>query len=230
MGINAPDHGGDPESGKKNLKTKFYQVHWYMNPLMFWLEVLIDSSCLEQQVFDLAYITEVDPLWADDEATFVLNPDAALFTNIIAQAACMGDCVAATAGMPLNELFWCVGCQGSMYPLTGWVGSVYGGVQASSLLVARFTNKMHREFLIWAGGGSDGLCGYYPQPLMDKQNYKFQMVYPVRQTEKIAGKCCQPFGRSDILWGAGKEFPYTGEDFSYQIFRQRTCCQGKSIQ
>jgi conjugal transfer pilus assembly protein TraU len=52
------------------------------------------------------------------------------------------------------------------------------------------------------------------------------MLYPVPQTSKIAGKCCQPLGRSTILWGAGKEFPFEGEDFSYQIFRKRNCCQG----
>ena len=61
---------------------------------------------------------------------------------------------------------------------------------------------------------------------MDKTGYKYNMLYPVRQTEKIAGRCCQPFGRSTILWGAGKEIPFIGEDFAYQIFRKRNCCQG----
>jgi conjugal transfer pilus assembly protein TraU len=223
-GIDAPAHTRNVQ--KSTTKSSFYQVHWYVNPLMFWLEVLIDNGCLEQNVFDLAYLTEVDPLWNDSEMTFILNPDVSLFTSIVAQAACAVDCVAATAGFPLNELFWCAGCQGSMYPLSGWVGSHVGGVQASSLLAQRFTNKMHREGLIWAASGSDGMCGFYPQPLMDKTNYKYQMLYPVRQTEKINGRCCQPYGRTTTIWGAGKEFPYKGEDFSYQVFRKRDCCQG----
>lgn len=46
------------------------------------------------------------------------------------------------------------------------------------------------------------------------------------QTKKIAGKCCQPLGRSTTLWGAGREFPFEGEDFAYQVFRKRNCCQG----
>lgn len=227
VGIDAPAHGRSrKDSGSK---ASFYQVHWYINPIMFWLEVLIDNSCLEQGVFDLAYFTEVDPLWSDSQLTFIINPDVALFTNLPAQAACAADCAAATAGFPLNELFWCAGCQGSMYPLDGWVGTHLGGVQASTLLTQRMTNKMHREGLIWAASGSDGLCGYYVQPIMDKSNYKMQMIYPVRATEKINGKCCQTFGRSTTIWGAGKEFPYRGEDFAYQLFRKRDCCQGVSI-
>ena len=31
------------------------------------------------------------------------------------------------------------------------------------------------------------MCGYYPQPIMDKTNYKFQLTYPVAQTTKIVG-------------------------------------------
>ena len=45
--------------------------------------------------FDLAYLTEVDPLWNDDELTLILNPDAVLFANPVAIAACAADCVAA---------------------------------------------------------------------------------------------------------------------------------------
>jgi conjugal transfer pilus assembly protein TraU len=224
VGIDAPAHGRSLKKG--NTKSSFYHAHWYINPLLFWLEVLIDNGCLEQNVFDLGYFTEVDPLWSDSELTFILNPDASLFTSIIAQAACAADCVAASAGFPLNEIFWCAGCQGSMYPLDGWVGAHVGGVQASSLLTQRMTNKMHREGLIWAASGDDGLCGFYPQPLMDKRNYKNQMVYPVRNTQKWNGKCCHPFGRTTTIWQSGKEIPYIGEDFAYQIFRKRDCCQG----
>lgn len=79
---------------------------------------------------------------------------------------------------------------------------------------------------MWAASGDDGLCGYYIQPVMDKTNYKYHMLYPVPQTRKINGKCCQPLGRSEIKWGAGREFPFAGEDFAYQIFRKRNCCQG----
>jgi conjugal transfer pilus assembly protein TraU len=224
VGIVAPPHGR--EARIDQTRKSFYQAHWYANPIMYWLEVLADDNCLEGGVFDLAYITEVDPLWASSEASFIVNPDVGLFTNLLAQAACAADCVAATAGFPLNSLFWCAGCQGNMYPLVGWVTSHIGGAQASSLLMQRMTNKLHREGAMWGASGDDGLCGYYPQPLMDKTDYKAQMIYPVSATDKHDGKCCTPYGRSTVVWQAGKEFPYAGEDFAYQIFRKRDCCQG----
>ncbi|HRZ62856.1 MAG TPA: TraU family protein, partial [Rubrivivax sp.] len=61
---------------------------------------------------------------------------------------------------------------------------------------------------------------------MDKTHYKLQMVYPVPATAKEAGQCCQPYGRTTMIWGAGKSYPVSGEDFAYQIFRKRNCCAG----
>lgn len=219
-GINAPAHA-------QSRNGSFYQVHWYISPLMFWLEVMLDNNCLEQNVFDMSYMTELDPMWSDSELTFLINPDAILFANPIAQAACAADCVLATAGFPNNQLFWCAGCQGSMYPLNGWVGSHIGGVQASTLLMQRMINKMHREGLMWGAHGKDGQCSFYPIPIMDKRAYKSQMLYPIPNTKKdLLGRCCSPLGRSTVISGAGKEFPFKGEDFSYMIFRKRDCCQG----
>jgi len=228
-GIDAPAHTQTAKTEGKS-KNSFYQVHWYTSPLLFWLEVLADNSCAEGGTFDLAYFTELDPLWADSEATFLINPEVALFSNPVTQAVCAADCVASTAGFPLTELFWCAGCQGSMYPLNGYVQAHIGGVQASSLLVQRMTNKLHRELLIWGAAGEQGLCNYYPEILMNKRNYKMQMIYPKAWTDKIAGKCCSPYGRSTAVWGSGREYPYKGEDFAYQIFRKRDCCSGVTPQ
>lgn len=219
-GIAAPAHV------QKRGGNSFYQAHWYVSPLIYWLEVILDNPCLEQGVFDLVYFTELDPLWADSELSFIINPDAILFANPLAQAACAADCVAATAGFPLQELFWCAGCQGSMYPLNGWVGSHVSGVQASTLIMQRLTAKMHRQLLIWGAHGKAGQCGYYPIPLMDKRSYKTQMTYPIPNTQKEAGRCCSTMGRTTTVSGSGKEFPYKGEDFAYMLFRKRDCCQG----
>jgi conjugal transfer pilus assembly protein TraU len=207
-------------------RNSFYHVHWYTNPILYWLEVLLDFPCLEQGALDLVYLTEVDPLWADDELTAILNPEAVLFANAPAKAACAADCVASSAGLGIASLFWCAGCQGSIYPMSGHVATHIGGVQASALLTQRMTAKMHRQLATFTGAGAAGLCGYYMQPIMDKTHYKLQMVYPVPNTQKDAGQCCQPYGRTTMIWGAGKSFPVTGEDFSYQIFRKRNCCAG----
>jgi len=205
-------------------RNSFYHVHWYTNPILSWLEVLLDFPCLEKGTLDLVYLTEVDPLWADDELAAILNPEAVLFANAPAKAACAADCIAATAGSGIANLFWCAGCQGSIYPMTGHVATHIGAVQASVLLTQRMTAKMHRQLATWDGAGSAALCGYQAQPIMDKTHYKLQMVYPIPNTRKDGGTCCQPYGRTTTVWGAGREFPVAGEDFSYQIFRKRNCC------
>ncbi|MBL8999096.1 MAG: TraU family protein, partial [Gemmatimonadetes bacterium] len=178
-GIPAPEAArftrpeGDGDGGS------FYQAHFYVNPVMYWLDVVTDFPCLERGSFDLAYLTEVDPLWNDDELTLLLNPDAVLFANPVAIAACAADCVAATVGFGLNTLFWCAGCQGSIYPMNGHVATHIGGVQASTLLTQRMAAKMHRQLATFDGAGTAGLCGLYPRPILDKTHYKMQMVYPV---------------------------------------------------
>lgn len=226
-GIRAPE--GEVRVQADLTKQSSYQVHWYADPLLYWLEVVLDNPCLETGSFDIAYITEVDPTWNDDELTMLLNPETFLFGNPIAQAACAGDCVLASAGFGSDALFWCAGCNGSIYPFNGHVQAHVSHVQASSLLVQRMTAKMHRELVTWGTAGSDGLCGVYPQPVMRKNQYKYQMLYPVAQTSKINGKCCQPYGRTTAIWGAGKSYPYKGEDFAYEIFRKKNCCMGVGV-
>jgi conjugal transfer pilus assembly protein TraU len=188
---------------------------------------------MESAEFDLAYLTELDALWADDEAAFVLNPEAVIFSNPVAQLACAADCIAATAGFPLTPLFWCAGCQGGMYPLTGHVESntvASSGIAASVLVAQRMLYKMHRQGLLMGttyNGSSYSLCAKYPMPILLKGQYKTQLMYPIPETSGAGPAhpyCCQPLGRSTMLWGLGKEFPVSGEDFSYLIWRKRDCC------
>ena len=217
-----PKNKGSVSTGggsHRGLKHSFYQVHWYVYPVIYWLELLVDFICLEKASFDVAYLTELDPFWNDDETSFILHPEAILFGNPIAQAACAADCLAASSGFPLDPLFWCGGCQGSLYPFTGSISAHVGGVQASLLATQRMIAKLHRELLLWGYMGEAGLCGKYPMPVIKKSQYKTQMVYPIPSTNH-----CEPLGRSEMIWGSGKEFPYQGEDFGYLIWRKRSCC------
>ena len=93
-------------------------------------------------------------------------------------------------------------------------------------MAQRLTAKMHRELIAWGWHGQAGLCGPYFEPVMDKTAYKTQLTYPIPATDKEGGKCCQPFGRTTVTWGAGKEYPVQGEDFAFMLFRKRNCCVG----
>lgn len=221
-----PDPLNAPRGLRKATDTgyAFLHAHWYTAPLMYILQVLLDyDTCLEEGSLDVAYMTELDPLWNDSELTQILNPDIFLFANPVAQAACAADCIAATAGFPVQELFWCAGCQGSLYPLTGQIAHASGGVSSAALIMQRMSAKLHRELLVWGTWGQAGTCGVFPQPLMDKRAYKSQLLSPAA-TDKIDGKCCQPFGRTTQTYGLGKELPLGQQDFSFLVFRKRNCC------
>jgi conjugal transfer pilus assembly protein TraU len=244
MGINNNAMGTstmEPGNAHGN-RTTFRHAHWYINPAMGLLQILLDSKCLEPRGFDIAYLSEIDPTHIDEELERILNPESFLFGNIVSQLACSADCVTSTIGFGSNLLYWCGGCQGSVYPMTGFMPNTYGGVQASSLMVHKVTAKLHRMLTQWSAAGNAGMCSYIPQINMDKRQYKYSMIYPSSQssgdtsTYSSAGtatpaqsssfnRCCQPYGRTTVLWGAMREIPITGEDFAYAIFRKRDCCQ-----
>lgn len=210
----------------RSTNTSFYQAHWYINAVLYALDVMSDTSCLEpSDMLDLVYVTELDPSWNDDELSEILNPDVFLFSNPVAVAACAVDCVASTLTFPLPWMQWCGGCQGTMFPLNGHVQAHVSGPQATSLILQRYAMKLHRETIAFAGNNYPGWCGLYPMQLLDKRIYKYSMLYPATQGRGVDGRCCQPFGRSTHLWATGKEFPIRGEDFVYMLYRKRNCCE-----
>ena len=208
--------GGDGAAGS------VWHAHHYVYPLLSWIGALLDLGCLESGGLDIAWASELDPAWLDDELSFLLNPEAALFASLPAQAACAADCAAASAGLPLDPLFWCLGCQGGAYPLTGNVAAHVGGVQASLLAGERLLYRLHRAGLAWGTVGSGALCGRYPMPVMRKSQYRWQMTQPVPATTPLTG--CNPTGRSSVLWESLREVPVAGESFGYLVWRKRNCC------
>jgi len=210
--------GSNSETQETDEHHAFYQVHYYVYPLFYLLELVMNFACLETSGYDLGYITELDPLWNSPELAALLTPEAFLFANPASIAVCAADCVAATAGFPLDVLFWCGGCWGGFYPLNGALSAGNASPQQASALVAsRMLFKLHREGLLWGSVGDQGLCGYYPMPIMMKSQYKLQLAYPKRGN-------VFPIGRSDVAWGVGASFPVAGEDFLYVVWRKRDCC------
>jgi conjugal transfer pilus assembly protein TraU len=218
--------GSQSELGRSGGHAVWH-VHEYMMPIFQLIGMIFDALCLEissVSPFDIGYMTEVDPMWLDDELTFILNPEAVIFNNIIAQAACVADCVAATAYLPLDFLFWCGGCQGSMYPMTGNIPGDYGSIQSTNMSLQRFMFKMHRELQAWNTSGQEALCQPIPMPLIKKSQYRTQLTFPVPMNTGGLINGCQPMGRSNVLYDFGKEIPIKGENFGYLLWRKRNCC------
>lgn len=214
-GVGGTHNESDGKKGKA-----FYHVHWIQFPILNWLGMGFSSLCFVFESLDIAYMSELDPLWDDDELSFILNAEAILFTSPIAQAACAADSIAAsTVGFGLDPLFWCAGSQGSVYPLSGNHANHIGGVDSSLAITHKMIFKLHRQLLAQDTSTEIAMCGGMPQPILRKNQYKQQMMYPIPQNIKGYG-----LGATSMIWGAGREFPYKGEDFSYLVWRKRKCC------
>jgi conjugal transfer pilus assembly protein TraU len=204
---------------ESSTQQSFYHVHWYAYPIFSLLQLFTDFTCIEKGNLEMGYMSELDPLWNDDQLSLVINGEAAFFSSPLAQVACLADCAAASANRALDKLFWCAGCQGSLYPFTGTVSHHVGGLQASSLLVHRIIAKFHRTSLM-KGYEENEFCEAKYMPIIKKSLYKTQLVHPIPQTSGP----CHPLGKTDVLWGTGKSFPVKGEDFVYLIWSKKQCC------
>ena len=212
--VNA-SNGGD--NGSK------WHAHYYYYPLISMLGTTIDALCLETTAFDLAWMSELDPLWMDAELSTLLNPEGLLFANPIAQGACAADCAVASSGnLPLDELFWCDGCSGSLYPVTGDANNHTGGVQATSVVSAKLLARMHRILLAQRTASSTSLCTPQLAPIIPKSQYRRQITRPFPST---SGRyACAPIGATTQFYDRFKETPYVGESFGYLFWRKRNCC------
>jgi conjugal transfer pilus assembly protein TraU len=221
--------GTSTSEGQKKSRDEggFYQAVIYENIWAEWLVREIDVLAWEIS-FLPNYIASLDPTWSDDELNTILNPEAILFGNPVAQAACAGDCVAATAGLPLNPMFWCSGCNGSAYPINGRYQNHVSGTQATALVTEKLIFKLSRMSLMWQSHAHtpDQYCYQHYDPIVDKTQFRTQMVYPIPQTSLSGpGGCCQPFGRTVVPWEAGRE-SLTDAGASYIVWRKRHVCLG----
>ncbi len=224
----ATEPGARTGAGGGTTSNAFYHVHWYESPLLHWLGLLLDFDCIERDGFDLAYMSEFDPAWQDDALAALLAPEQALTANLAGVAACAGDCAKVKAGgFPSDALWWCNGCLGNLLPLSGNVAAHVSGRHSAALLAARLAMRMHRVQAAFYTHGRRG-CSAWRSPRLHKDAYKMSMLLP-RAQPKIGGRCCAPFGRDPDVVTPGAEWPVTGEDFSYLLFRKRDCCVGLEI-
>jgi conjugal transfer pilus assembly protein TraU len=234
--------GGHRSTEQSASDKTFYNVHYWTFPLLTLLEIFTNSHCLDggYKSMDLLYMSELDPTWNEDELMFFANPEMALFANPLGMAMCAADCLTTSAGdRPLESLFWCAGCWGNLYPLTGNVASEASAPRDTSLLAARIVAKLHRMGLAWKTYGNDNLCRGNVFPMIPKQQYRMSMMFPAPEADgRLAGKpnkpgndnmnpgyrCCHYLGDSPFTWGEWRTKPGVGEDYVYMLWRYTDCC------
>ena len=210
--------GGEDSAGEDQSNFHSYQFHYVKFHPFAILNLFLDFICLEKSGLDVAYMSELDPLWQSDVWAAVLNPEAILVANPVAQMSCMADSAAATMGFPLDFLWWCLGTWGSLYPLTK---NVSQGINLTSQMAVstRAVAKLHKQLILWGSVGESGLCGMYPMLVMRKSQYSLLPLHPVSHPKRM------PIGRSVMLWGEGKEVPFINHHvYVNMLYRKRDCC------
>lgn len=213
---------GDYIGGKNEgpIEKAFYHYHYFSFPLFVIMELFSPSSCHDGYLdIDMMYLSEVDPTWNNDELAFFLTPENAMVANPIAGAACPADAAAATAGWPLDSLFWCAGSWGQIYPLSGNQFGSHGPVRSTSLLKTRIIASLHRKGFARRTMGSDAMCEPKIDPMIPKSQYKFSMMYPRAETDRA-----HVLGEAVERWGLGRIIPGVAETPIYLTWRLNDCC------
>ncbi len=155
------------------------QVHWYEYPIFSMLDMMTSVQCKSTTGFNMAYITEVDPMWQDDTWGAIFAPEASLFTHHLAHAACAIDAVASSLQFPMDELFWCSGHWGNVYPLSGNSSNAGDPWQMNNLLQGKFIARNHRLGLSLQTIGPSATCGSHVNPIWVKSQYRYNQVAPI---------------------------------------------------
>ena len=200
-----------------------YNYHYYAFPLYILLDLFWDDRCNADGIAistSCMFRSSIPP--EQRRTGFFTNPEAVLFANPIAVAACAVDGVAATAGHPIDEMFWCAGTWGHLYPLSGVAYTSAGtDLRISSLLATRATAALHRRGLAWKTVGNDALCGGNIYPFMPKNQYRMSLFYPVAETTARTRSA-----RARIAGGRVKPIPAPGKIMSTFCGAGRTAARG----
>ena len=199
----------------------FAHYHYYSFPVLSLLDAWIPAKCNPGGFMDLdvVYLSEIDPTWNNDEIAFFTHPEAALMTSPTAVSSCIEDAFSADEGKPVDDLYWCAGAWGTLFPVSGKVLSREGIMKTASLLSVRALYELHYRGIEWRSMGIDAMCGGTIDDYLPKSQYRFQVFHPVAETDDN-----HALGEPVRNWGEGRVIPAVGEDPVFLIWRWLDCC------
>jgi conjugal transfer pilus assembly protein TraU len=202
-------------------------VHFYAYPLFELMGQSFDMACGSFDGVPGAgdfYFSEVDPVWNLDALAIFQSPEALLFSNPVAQAACAVDAVAANVWYPLDYMFWCGGSWSGIYPFSGNMGVSQSDQQVNALAATKFIGQQSRRGLMWNTVGPSAMCTAHPAFFMRKTAYRFNQVVPIAYSGDPVY-----VGETELKWGytGGGGMPInlpTKQDSGMLIWQGRQCC------
>ena len=220
------NYGGD-NNQVVNSQT-FKHTHWYKYPLMDIVGLMKNFQCLERGGVRLGYMSEIIPWKKDAQMGALMTPDSFLFANPIAIASCIPESASAQVDFLIDNLWWCLGSWGTVYPLGNYVGTS-DQTTASAAITAKAIFEMVRGFGL---RGTSALLDHDTAPycapavktIWSKSHYKVQLQRPAKKAKAVV------IGKSTLFWGSGSNPPYkagnnSGDEFMYLIYQKYHCCE-----
>ncbi len=228
-------------------------THYIQYPVFGIMNLVFGYLCVEKgTVLKLAPPSELNPQSNDDALNLITHPDLLLYSNPIAMALGFYDCMqVSTTGKPVDWMYWNIGCWGTIGSTTT---TVYGKnpITEDALNVAKEISVLHEDIQLYKysdyyNGDSNASisndldyiskaaaelavvanpgkteCQPLVFPRIIKSQYAEQLAFPVVGTARQLGD----FG---LKWGNFKQYPGTGEDAVFTVFRRRDCCLGFQV-
>lgn len=152
LGHDLFDKEGTSRAGAANESdesTLFRQINFVTFPFMAMVGfVLPEAICFDKTTeMTSDYISDVDPLYQSDILSLSVNAGKSwgrtLLINPLADLACIADCAAATAGYPINSLYWCDGCRGNVGGTDTGYTKTGDPIENSEMIIFRQVAAMH---------------------------------------------------------------------------------------
>jgi conjugal transfer pilus assembly protein TraU len=214
--------GGAGDKGHPGSSTGaggYYNFHWMTHPVGETMDALMNNACSKSGAdLDYVYFSEIDPTWESELLALYTHPEIKLFTAMAARAACVADTVAVTARKPIDQLYWCVGAWGSVYPFSGKV-PMNNIIESQMLAATHGLAAMHRRTLARVTYGNKALCRNRIWFILPKQQYQFQNFWPFPQRTQA-----QWLGTPSMKFGQWRKIPVRGEDRVLVEWRYQECC------
>lgn len=211
------------QDGKKQDNPSgvtYYNFHWIKFPIAYLIGWMADYVCSKKSssAIDIAFMSEFDPSWNNDELAVWTSPETVLFTGPWAPLACAVDGIASTTSKPIKSMFWCAGTWGAIYPYSGFTPTAQSDPRDASLNAIKGVAKMHRFTLAKKMYGDKALCANQNYFILPKHQYRMQTLFP------IAEKKDHWVGASPFKWGEWRNIPAKGEDFVWLQWTYTECC------
>ena len=179
------------------------------------------TICLSTDAVDSTYISDIDPLYHNDGLnnfwTIIKSPTRLLDLLLpIWEWRCLIDCAANTINVPINMMYTCNGCMGSLGSQdTGWQKN--DDPMANTEMLAYRTIHNFHERLKFMDISSDS-CKSIPRLTIKKNQYKISLG---------AEKSNSPhfFGKLRFTTYDGKDSPTKAQDeYSMLLWKHRKWC------